>query len=76
MIIQSTIPILFPLKERELPVQAIVTDGDINEVKVTVEGAPLSFTKDRDGNFISNGQNIIEPAYAAYIGRQLCRRFN
>lgn len=76
MIIQSTIPILFPLKEPELYVQAVFTNGIINMIEVTVEGAPVSFNRDINGHFKNSSQCNLEPAYIAYIERQLSRQFN
>ena len=74
--IQSKIPILFPLKEPELPVQAVSVDGTISVVEVTIEGAPVSFNREANGHFKRSGQCNIEPAYIAYIERQLSRQFN
>lgn len=76
MIIQSKIPVLFPLKEPELSVQAVAVNGTVTEVEVTVEGAILLFNRDANGQFKNNGESRVEPAYVAYIGRQLSRRFN
>ena len=76
MIIQSTISILFPLKETELAIQAVSVDGTICLVEVTIEGAPISFNRDANGRFINSSHCDVEPAYIAYIERQLSRQFN
>lgn len=76
MMIQSKLPILFPLKEPELPVQAVLVNGIINLIEVTIEGAPVSFNRDASGRFKNSSQCDIEPAYIAYIERQLSRQFN
>lgn len=76
MIIQSKIPVLFPLREPELPVQAVAEEGTVTSVKVTIEGAPVSFSRDENGHFKRSSDSCLDPAYIAYIERQLRRMFN
>lgn len=75
MIVQSKISVLYPLKEKELPVHAVTEDGRITSIKVRVEGTPLSFSRNEDGHFKNCSDSHLEPSYIAYIERQLTRIF-
>ena len=76
MIFQSKLPVRFPLKEPELPVQATAVNGAVTLVEITIEGVAVSFERDGNGHFKKSSECHLEPAYIAYIERQLSRQFN